>query len=87
MIAQNKEQLIADFKKSENDVGSAEVQVIHLTDRISMLTDHFKGHPKDFGSKRGLLILVGRRRRFLKYLERHNKEKYRELIERLGLRK
>lgn len=82
-----KSKIIADFKKSEADTGSLEVQVALLTSRIRQLTGHFGRNPKDFGSKRGLLVLVGRRRRFLRYLEEHNPTKYKELIERLELRK
>lgn len=87
MIGQNKSEVIAKFKKSDQDTGSIEVQIALLTDRINRLTDHFKTHAKDFGSKRGLLVLVGRRRRFLRYLEDHNEAKYKELIEQLRLRK
>ncbi len=82
-----KSKIIAEFKKNEGDTGSAEVQIALLTDRIRQLTKHFGSNPKDFGSKRGLLILVGRRRRFLRYLEEHNPTKYKELLQRLELRK
>ena len=69
------------------DTGSAEVQVALLTRRIDDLTEHLRQHPKDHYSRRGLLKLVGRRRRFLNYLQRSNLERYRELVRELGLRK
>ena len=71
----------------ETDTGSTDVQVALLTHRINELTDHFKTHVKDHHSRRGLLKLVGQRRRLLDYLKRHDAERYRQLIERLGLRK
>lgn len=79
--------IIESFRKSEQDTGSITVQIALLTQRISRLTDHFKSHAKDFGSKRGLLKMVGQRRKFLNYLARHNEAEYKQLIERLGLRK
>ena len=87
MTVKTKEQIIAEFKQNDQDTGSVEVQVALLTDRINKLNEHFKEHGKDFGSKRGLMVLVGRRRRFLDYIARHNEAKYKELIGRLGLRK
>ena len=78
---------ISEFKKNEHDTGSVEVQIALLTQRINQLNEHFKTHPKDFGSKRGLLLLVGRRRRFLDYIKRDNIEQYKMLIDKLGLRK
>jgi small subunit ribosomal protein S15 len=87
MAEKTKSQIIGEFKKNETDTGSIEVQIALLTDRIQQLTEHFGTHPKDFGSKRGLLVLVGRRRRFLRYLENSDPSKYRELLERLELRK
>ena len=83
----NKKDRIKEFSKHETDTGSIEVQIALITDRIANLTVHFKTHAKDFGSKRGLLVLVGQRRRYLRYIERHDKNKYKELVERLGLRK
>lgn len=83
----SKADVIAQFRKNNADTGSAEVQVALITQRINDLTEHFKSHPKDFSSKRGLLKLVGQRRRFLNYVNRHDTEKYKELIERLSLRK
>ncbi|MBI4912281.1 MAG: 30S ribosomal protein S15 [Acidobacteria bacterium] len=79
--------IIEDFKQHESDTGSPEVQVALLTRRINDLTEHFKVHAKDFHSRRGLMILVGQRRRLLDYLKRKDKERYAKLIERLGLRR
>lgn len=87
MAQLNKSAIIKDFRQSSGDTGSIEVQIALLTARIKNLTEHFKTHKKDFGSKRGLLVLVGQRRSFLKYIERTNQAKYKELVERLGLRK
>lgn len=82
-----KAQTIAGFRRHDHDSGSPEVQVALLTDRINQLTEHFKVHAKDHHSRRGLLKLVGRRRRLLDYLKRKDLERYRTTIERLGLRK
>ncbi|MDR0670440.1 MAG: 30S ribosomal protein S15 [Treponema sp.] len=79
--------LISKFGKSEKDSGASEVQIALLTERINHLTDHCKQFKKDKSSQRGLLILVGKRRRLLKYIQRTNLEKYRSLIKDLGLRK
>lgn len=86
-MTKQKSATIADFKKHGTDTGSVEVQIALMTDRIKNLTEHFKAHAKDFGSKRGMLVLVGRRKKYLRYLERTNAAKYREIIERLGIRK
>jgi small subunit ribosomal protein S15 len=89
-MALNKEQvtsIIAKFGKSAKDTGASEVQVALLTGRINQLTEHCKQFKKDKSSQRGLLILVGKRRRLLKYLQRTNLERYRALIKELGLRK
>jgi small subunit ribosomal protein S15 len=75
------------FGKSSNDTGSPEVQIALLTERINGLTEHLRTHAKDHYSRRGLLKLVGRRRRFLNYLQRTNLEGYRALIKELGLRR
>ena len=83
---ERKAELIREFGKSDNDSGSPEVQVAILTDRIRELTEHMKVHKKDFHTRRGLLMLVGRRRRLLGYIKRRNVEDYRALIARLGLR-
>jgi small subunit ribosomal protein S15 len=86
----NKEEvtsLVTKFGKSEKDTGTSEVQIALLTERINQLTEHCKQFKKDKSSQRGLLILVGKRRRMLKYFQRTNLEKYRSLIKELGLRK
>lgn len=82
-----KAQTIKEFQLHENDSGSPEVQVALLTRRITELTEHFKTHPQDHHSRRGLLKLVGRRRRLLDYMKRKDVERYRTAIERLGIRK
>jgi small subunit ribosomal protein S15 len=82
-----KQQVIQDYRLHEQDSGSPEVQVALLTHRITELTDHFKTHTKDHHSRRGLLKLVGRRRRLLDYLKGRDIERYRATIERLGIRK
>ncbi len=82
-----KQQIISDYRIHESDTGSPEVQVAILTSRITELTEHFKTHAKDHHSRRGLLKLVGRRRRLLDYLKGKDLERYRKTIERLGLRK
>ena len=83
----SKEQTISEYRLHDKDTGSPEVQVALLTGRISQLTDHFKTHAKDQHSRRGLLKLVGRRRRLLDYLKRQDLERYKQTIERLGIRK
>lgn len=87
LAKERKTDVIKEYQRNEGDTGSAEVQVALLTERINYLTDHFKAHPKDHHSRRGLLKLVGRRRRLLNYLQGVDHERYRELIERLGLRR
>ncbi|HLU41657.1 MAG TPA: 30S ribosomal protein S15 [Microthrixaceae bacterium] len=82
-----KAETIRRFGKNERDTGSAEVQIALLTDRINHLTEHLKQHKKDHHSRRGLLMLVGKRRRFLDYLRDNDIERYRELIAELGLRR
>ncbi len=79
--------IIGDYQTAANDTGSPEVQVALITERITYLTDHLKIHAKDFHSRRGLLMLVGRRRRLLDYLKDKNKTRYETLIGRLGLRR
>jgi small subunit ribosomal protein S15 len=89
-VALNKErktELIGSYKTHEGDTGSPEVQVAILSERINYLTEHFKVHAKDHHSRRGLLQLVGQRRRLLDYLKRKDTERYAELIRRLGIRK
>jgi small subunit ribosomal protein S15 len=87
LLAENKEEMIESFKLHESDTGSPEVQVAILTHRISYLTEHLKIHKKDHHSRRGLLILVGRRRSLLDYVKKRDINRYRSLIERLGLRR
>ena len=82
-----KTQIIAEHARSAGDTGSTEVQVAVLTKRIADLTDHLKTHKSDHASRRGLLQMVGRRRRLLEYLKREDIERYRELIAKLGLRR
>ena len=78
---------VSQYQRAQGDTGSPEVQIALLTERINMLTDHFKTHVKDFHSRRGLLKMVSQRRGLLDYLKRSNVETYRSLLERLGLRK
>ena len=85
--ALKKNEIIEKFKVHPTDTGSPEVQVALITDRITYLTDHFKAHKKDHHSRQGLLKLVGQRRSLLDYLKKKNVNKYRALIEALGLRK
>jgi small subunit ribosomal protein S15 len=82
-----KRELVGRFGRSENDTGSAEVQVALLTERINDLTEHLRTHRKDHHSRRGLLMLVGKRRRLLRYLERSDVDRYRSLLSELGLRR
>ncbi len=82
-----KKTIIEDFKIHEKDTGSPEVQIALLTERIKSLTEHFKRFSKDHNSRRGLLVLVGNRRRLLSYLKQKNVDRYKKVIERLGLRK
>ncbi|MDP2626264.1 MAG: 30S ribosomal protein S15 [Candidatus Rokubacteria bacterium] len=82
-----KKSLIEQFKVHDGDTGSPEVQVALLSERINGLTDHFKAHKKDHHSRRGLLMLIGKRRGLLEYLRKKDVERYRALTERLGLRK
>ena len=83
----DKARILSEHQRAKGDTGSPEVQVALLTERINMLTDHFKMHVKDFHSRRGLLKMVSQRRGLLDYLKRSNVEAYRSVIERLGLRK
>jgi len=82
-----KQIIIEDFKQHATDTGSPEVQVALLTKRINELTEHFKVHSKDYHSRRGLMVMVGQRRRLLDYLKKKDKTRYASLIERLGLRR
>jgi small subunit ribosomal protein S15 len=82
-----KQEIVGKHGRSQGDTGSAEVQIALLTARINELTEHLRTHPKDHYSRRGLLKLVGRRRRLLQYLQKRNLEGYRTLIQELGLRR
>jgi len=85
--AENKKEIIDRFKMHEKDTGSSEVQVAILSNRINYLTDHFQTHKKDHHSRRGLLKLVGQRRRLLNYLKKRDITRYQGIIKELGLRK
>lgn len=87
LLKDQKTALISDFRRAETDTGSPEVQVAILTRRIDDLTEHLKTHQRDHHSRRGLLQMVGTRRRLLEYLRREDVERYRTLIQRLGLRR
>jgi small subunit ribosomal protein S15 len=86
-IVRPKSEIIAEHRRHDTDTGSAEVQVAILTERITALTEHLRDHPKDHASRRGLLKLVGQRRRLLDYLANTDVERYRALLSRLGLRR
>ena len=87
LVKERKTQIIGSYRKHESDTGSPEVQVAILSERITYLTEHFKVHAKDHHSRRGLLKLVGQRRRLLDYLKSKDAERYTDLIGRLGIRK
>lgn len=87
ITAVRKQEVIKEHAKSEGDTGSPEVQVAILTERIRNLTEHLKVHKKDFHSRRGLLMLVGQRRRLLDYLKRKEQARYANIVDRLGLRR
>lgn len=87
LTPERKKEIIDDFKQHPSDTGSPEVQIALLSERISYLTDHFKVHKKDHHSRRGLLKLVGQRRRLLNYLKKNSIDRYNTVIERLGLRR
>ncbi len=87
LTKERKTQIIGDYRTHDADTGSPEVQVAILSDRINYLTDHFKSHAKDHHSRRGLLKLVGQRRRLLDYLKTKDTNRYADLIKRLGIRK
>ena len=82
-----KQELIAEYATKSGDTGSPEVQIAILSERITNLTEHLKTHKKDFHSRRGLLMMVGQRRRLLDYLGRKNRARYEEIVKRLGLRR
>lgn len=83
----NKQEVIKNYQNSDNDTGSVEVQVAVLSDKIKRLTEHLKENKKDFHTRRGLLMMVGKRRRLLNYLSKKDIDRYRSLIKRLGLRR
>ncbi|HEY9681980.1 MAG TPA: 30S ribosomal protein S15 [Oculatellaceae cyanobacterium] len=87
LLAEKKKDLIESNKVHAKDTGSPEVQVAMLTERINQLTEHLRTHTKDFHSRRGLLMMVGKRRRLLQYISRESQERYKALIEKLGLRR
>ncbi|MCJ8191669.1 30S ribosomal protein S15 [Sphingomicrobium aestuariivivum] len=87
ITVERKAELVKEYGRSEGDTGSTEVQVAILTDRINTLTDHFKSHKKDNHSRRGLLMMVNKRRSLLDYLKREDHDRYATLIKKLGLRK
>lgn len=84
---EKKQEVIVNFKRHDTDTGSSEVQIALITERISYLTEHFKSHPKDHHSRRGLLMLVGKRRKLLDYLKGRDLDAYHKLINTLGIRK
>lgn len=87
LLNEQKSSIITEFKTHDQDTGSAEVQVALLTSRINQLTEHLKQHKKDHHSRRGLLMMVGHRRRLLNYLSRKDINRYRAVVNRLGLRR
>jgi small subunit ribosomal protein S15 len=87
IVQEKKAELVQKFRRHESDTGSPEVQVALLTERITYLTDHFKTHKKDHHSRRGLLKLVGQRRRLLDYLRTVDQDRYKTVIDQLGIRK
>jgi small subunit ribosomal protein S15 len=87
LTKEQKSELIGKYRRADGDTGSAEVQVALMTERINELTKHLRIHSKDHHSRRGLLMLVGKRRRMLRYLERSDLERYRALVADLGLRR
>jgi small subunit ribosomal protein S15 len=84
---ERKQELITDFRRANNDTGSPEIQIALLTNRISQLTDHLQTHKKDYASRRGLLMMVSRRRRLLDYLKRVSPQRYLDILRRLEIRK
>ena len=87
ITAERKQELMQEYATVEGDTGSPEVQVAVLTERIANLTEHLKAHKSDFHSRRGLLVMVGRRRRLLDYVKGKNVKRYEDLVRRLGLRR
>ena len=87
LARQQKQSVIDSYRTHATDTGSPEVQIALLSERIGQLTEHFKAHQKDHGSRRGLLILVSKRRRLLNYLKKYDSERYKTVISKLGIRK
>lgn len=87
LVTEKKQEIIKTYKLHDSDTGSPEVQIAILTERITYLTEHFKVHKKDHHSRRGLLKIVGQRRRLLDYLKKKDVERYRVIIEKLGIRR
>ena len=87
LVKERKTEIIGEYKTHEGDTGSPEVQIALLTARINQLTEHLKAHKKDFHSRRGLLMMVGQRRRLLNYLSNKDIERYRAVVNKLGLRR
>jgi len=87
LAREQKQDVIGRFRTHASDTGSPEVQIAILSERISQLTDHFKAHAKDHASRRGLLIMVSKRRRLLDYLKQYDTERYKTVIQKLGIRK
>ena len=86
MNLKNKQEIVKAYGKNEKDTGSAAVQIAMMSQKISELTEHLKSNQKDFATKRGLLMMVGKRKRLLAYVKSQNLDKYRELIKKLGIR-
>lgn len=87
VVTEDKQRIITEHARGEGDTGSPEVQIALLTNRITELTEHLKAHGKDHHSRRGLLVMVGRRRRLLNYLQQKDVERYRAIVSKLGLRR
>jgi small subunit ribosomal protein S15 len=87
LAKERKQNVIRDYRTHDSDTGSPEVQIAILSERIGELTEHFKTHKKDHASRRGLLMMVSKRRRLLDYLKKYDTERYKQVIQRLGIRK
>ncbi len=87
LTQQRKQELMSEYQKHETDTGSADLQVAMLTERINQLTEHLKKNKKDFASRRGLLKMIGRRRRLLSFIQTEDRDRYLQLIKRLGIRR
>jgi small subunit ribosomal protein S15 len=87
LAREQKQSIISQYRTHESDTGSPEVQIAVLSERIGQLTEHFKTHQKDHASRRGLLMMVSKRRRLLDYLKKYDSERYKDVIQKLGIRK